>query len=194
MKKIFIGTILAFLNFSWSFDFNIFVGARWMSVEFIPTFIGYVLIALGAMELSGKNKNFKYAAMISPFAAAFSLYEFIRKLFGVSIYFIDTDTDMFSPLYLLYLAGTALCLTAFMLVVTGIAKMEKEDENDYNAVSLKNTARIAVIANIFWQLPFGMPYYIYYTLVAIIIISALALIYQMYFTQRMYCEANPKKQ
>ena len=151
------------------------------------------LIDHALMELSGKNKNFKYAATLAPFAAAFSLYEFIRKLFGVNIYFIDTDTDMFSPLYLLYLAGTALCLITFMLVVTGIVKLQKEDEKDYNAVSLKNTATVAVIANIFWQLPFSMPYYLYYVLVAVITLSALALVYQMYFSQRMFCEVNPKK-
>ncbi len=192
MKKLFVGFLFAFVSIGWTLDFNpLFSQGEYMHIELLPDFIGYILLFFGALTLKHKNIWFKRAMRLLPIAILFSILYTVACLAGMPIYFIDENTGGFSSLYLLYLAGTVICMTAAGLIIKGITVMQIDDGVDYNAVSLRHTAIAAIALHILREMPLQIPNDIlFFLLQGGTLVSAGALLFQMFFAMRMYNDAQ----
>ena len=123
MKKIFWGFIFIFLDFH--------VGVNLMKINFIPDFVGYILIYQGFTEFRQESGYFEKARPLAMALSVLAGVTFILDFMGISatnltLSQIFTVSIFAIDIYMMY------CL------ISGIGEMEYKEHRDYNAASLKS--------------------------------------------------------
>ncbi len=132
MKKIFIGLLFIFFNFTFTFN-NVSIGL-------IPNFVGYILMMLGCKELSHESDNFSKINMLLILMSVYSSIDYVLSLLGVYI-LIGGIVGL-----LIGIALVVINVYITYIIVLGVQDIEKNREMNLFGNKLKS---IWVIITIF---------------------------------------------
>lgn len=152
MKKIFTGLIFVFLSFSLTIGDSVII-------DFIPDFIGYILIFQGLNQLSGESYKF---VKMKPYAMGMVLYTGI--LYAMDLLGISANLNVEVNL-VLGAISTVLELFILYNIVMGIHDIELNRNYFLNASQLKTYWKVMTV--------FSVITYIMLFLPSLLIISAL---------------------
>ena len=133
MRKIFIGFLLIYL------DFSINLGAS--KIGLIPDFIGYIVMLNGLQEMAAESPIF---SKVKPFAALMAVYTgiiYLLDLFGISASLgaVSIILGIVSAIISLYISYT---------IVMAVKDMENKYNAPLNGASLKSTWTILAVFTI----------------------------------------------
>jgi len=158
LSKIFIGFILAFINF------NINIGNS--NIGLFPDFIGYILIIVGLEEMVHESTFF---IKIKPFVTGMAVYSgflYFIDLIGASVLFGAMT-------YLLAIISTAISLYITYNIVMGVIDMEGKYNTYLNGENLKSTWKLLAIFNVITFVFLLIPFFA----IISIVLSFIAAIY-----------------
>ncbi|SHI18015.1 hypothetical protein SAMN02745823_03082 [Sporobacter termitidis DSM 10068] len=133
MKKIFIGFLLIFLDFSLNLGNS--------RIGLIPDFIGYIVMINGLLEMAEESPLF---IKVKPFATFMAVYTGI-------VYFIDLVGISASPGFLSIVLGIVSAVISLYIsynIIMGVKDMEEIYNTPLNGSSLKSTWTILAVFNI----------------------------------------------
>jgi len=133
MRKIFIGMIFIFLDFTISLETT--------RIGLIPDFVGYIFLVQGLSELAAQSPRFE---KVRPFATGMAIYTAILyalDLFGVSI--LDGIVN-----WLLGLTSTVVSLYISYNVVVGVRDIEMTLSRDLNGSNLLSIWKVYAVVSL----------------------------------------------
>ncbi len=126
MSKIFLGLIFIFFNFSIDFSFLITI-----KLNFLPDFIGYILIYFGLKEMTKYSKKFKDLMPIS-------IAMMILATISDSLSFFMININLIINL-VFNIALTSFLVYSLYKIIKEIKNIEKHEKNNYGSKLLSKT-------------------------------------------------------
>lgn len=171
MDKILLGLIFIFFNLNLSFSFIITI-----NIDFLPDFVGYLLLYLGIKTFKNNSKHFKDIIPSTIILIVLSISIFIINflMFNINeIIFFSLDIIMMLILiYILY------------KIIKGINVLEKIEERDYGTKLLYNTWKIfSIVVFIVSLTIFISDIYEKVLLIATIIVILMMIIFLIVFNR-----------
>ena len=175
MKKVFLGFLFLFINC------NISLGS--ITINFLPEFVGYILLIIALKELNVQNKNFDKAKPIVGIMCVFSVVFFFINLFNV----FSSNLAMIGFVFSAFLVLGALYVTYY--IVLGIIDIEMETQVDLAGDKLyvrwKDNAFVQVASFVCLFIPF-----VNLLAMLVSIFTAFMLVFAAYKTSVLYNTAN----
>lgn len=171
MRNIFIGLLFVFLNF------NINMGNS--SIGLIPTFIGYIYIGKGLIELAEQSEWF---TRLKTYAAGMAIYSgiiYVMDLIGISKA-MGTMSAM-----LLGLVSTVFSLYISYGIIMGVKDIEAANQWELNSISLFSTWKVLALCSILGYLLLIIPMVGFISIILGIIVS-ICFLYSFSKTKNMY--------
>lgn len=143
MQNIFIGMLFVFLNFSLD------IGS--LRIGLIPTFLGYIYIAKGLLEVTGFSDNF---SKVAPYVKGMVVYSgicYAMDLLGIS-FIIGMPID-----FVLGLISTVVSLFISHGIIMGIRDIEIAKVQNLNAGQLYSTWKLLAIVSLAVYLLYIIP-------------------------------------
>lgn len=133
MKKIWIGLLFLFLNFT--LDFGV------VKIGLFPTFVGYILIVLGLSEMAPESAHFGRMKSFSVIMAVYTGMLYLFDLVGI--------TSQITLTIVLIISAVAALISYYISyhIVAGVGEMEQRYGYHLGAGTLKNSWIVLVIFN-----------------------------------------------
>lgn len=174
MKKIFIGFLFIFLNFS--------VTINGTSISILPDFIGYIFLYLGIKELLSYSPHFVKAKVWALILAVYYTAVYSLNLFGV----INSNGFLAYILFALNIVGLIGEIYMAYHIIQGVDDLESSCENtDFNYLSLYKYWKLMIVFEVLSVLCVMIPIINFVLLIVSIIISIIFLV-QLYRSQKLY--------
>ena len=183
MKNIFIGMLFVFLNFDLSFG-PVIIG-------FIPTFVGYIIMAKGLEELAGFSDRFLKVAPYVIGMAIFSGISYAMDLFGITATLEESSSGNF---FVFLLIGLVLAIASIYItysIIMGIKEIETTRGQGLNSGPLYSAWRVSVI---FSLLSLAFAFIIPELALVCVIVTFVVYVYYLFMfnkTKNLFYQENP---